>query len=178
MAIYKLTNNPIIIRTNPDGTTSSIPLNPASTDYQQYLAWVALGNTPDPADPTPPVYTLDIEIRGRVRTTDATATELYRTTLHTLTAYDVALRLLAVDAGNGAVRKISADATFKRLNAGALQVGTTTVLASHADAGATAWTIVMAPSGNDVVVTVTGAAGRTIDWGLRGFANSYTPAGA
>ena len=27
-----------------------IPLNPDNTDYQQYLAWVAQGNTPLPAD--------------------------------------------------------------------------------------------------------------------------------
>lgn len=29
---------------------SAIPLDPANTDYQQYLAWVAQGNTPLPAD--------------------------------------------------------------------------------------------------------------------------------
>jgi len=29
---------------------ASIPFDPDNTDYQQYLAWVAQGNTPLPAD--------------------------------------------------------------------------------------------------------------------------------
>lgn len=32
------------------GQKISIPMNPDNADYQEYLKWVAAGNTPEPAD--------------------------------------------------------------------------------------------------------------------------------
>ena len=52
MADYKFFKN--IIDTDNAGVIYKgklwIPLDPANTDYQEYLEWVAAGNTADPAD--------------------------------------------------------------------------------------------------------------------------------
>ena len=46
-----LENNLISVFKKVDGKqVMSIPLDRANTDYQEYLAWVAEGNTPEAAD--------------------------------------------------------------------------------------------------------------------------------
>jgi len=40
-SVFKLANNAVVM---------CIPFDPANTDYQAYLKWVAEGNTPQPAD--------------------------------------------------------------------------------------------------------------------------------
>ena len=50
--MYKLTKN---INNEQNGVirlidNACIPFDPANTDYQEYLKWVAEGNTPLPAD--------------------------------------------------------------------------------------------------------------------------------
>lgn len=171
---YQLTSGNAVIRLTD---SASIPADPRNTDYQQYLTWVAAGNTPTPAAPPPVVYSGGAVISGRLRTTSATPAELYRATLAPLTAYAALVELLAVDAGNGALRVIRASIVAKRLSGGALLVGAPVVIANHQDAGASSWAISAAVDGNDFVITVTGADGRSVDWLLGGTVQSFRPGG-
>jgi len=56
MRTYKLyirvgkTDADAAMTTNEDGSTSSFIFDLANPDYQAYLAWLELGNTPTPAD--------------------------------------------------------------------------------------------------------------------------------
>jgi len=53
--MYKLVKNPVIgtvdqVKTQNGDVITIIPFNEANTDYQEYLAWVAEGNTAEAAD--------------------------------------------------------------------------------------------------------------------------------
>ena len=49
--MYKLTQQSNIVQRLAD--SAFIPFDPDNTDYQAYLVWLALGNTPEPADNPP-----------------------------------------------------------------------------------------------------------------------------
>jgi hypothetical protein len=40
----------VVVKNNGEGSFTSIPFDPANTDYQAYLRWCEEGNVPEPAD--------------------------------------------------------------------------------------------------------------------------------
>ena len=56
MALYKLGKSydgeavRVVLKQDNSNIKVWIPFDPDNTDYQEYLAWVAEGNTPDAAD--------------------------------------------------------------------------------------------------------------------------------
>jgi hypothetical protein len=52
--MYKLSNKEgklvSIIKDDGSGVVFLIPISEDNTDYQEYLRWLAEGNTPEPAD--------------------------------------------------------------------------------------------------------------------------------
>lgn len=163
--------------------TIDIPADNTNADWQRFVAYRDGGGQVSAADPAPLVYNGIVIRESKITTTNATATELFRATLAQLTVYRARVELFAVDQGNGNTRDITARIVVKRLNAGAIIVpnaaaANVTVVSDHRDGTAGTWAIVPSVSGNDFIITVTGAAGKNIDWFCRLSVENFTPGGA
>ncbi len=133
----------------------------------------------DPPTPMPIRYTEGVVVEGMVHTADATPTPIWSLTLAQRTGYAGQATVIGVDSGNGTVKVTNVTFAMKRLNAAPVGVGNPPMVtvSRHDDPAATAWNVQPSIVGNDVVVTVTGAAGRPIDWSIHGSMMSFTPGG-
>jgi hypothetical protein len=117
-----------------------------------------------------------VDVHAVVRTTDATPLEVFRFPCDQKRLYRADLVISGIDAGNYASKILEGRFTWKRNVAAAILVGLTTVSDIH-DAAAAPLAPNVAAQGTDIVFTVTGAAGRTIDWLLAGSVDMFAPSG-
>ena len=163
MALYQLTADPgTVIRTADD---ARVPTDGTSADSKAYLDWLAAPNTPDPADPPPVVFAAADHLERSVRTTNNTPTELLRATLPTRSGYAVTIEVIGVNAGSGHTRRVLAAVTIGRWDGAAVQgTGSPSLLANHPVGASPPAAPAASVSGDDYVITVTGANGQTVDW--------------
>lgn len=116
------------------------------------------------------------DVSAIVRTTDAAPLEVFRFACAVRHLYHASLTISGIDATSGAAKLMEGRFVWKRLAGAAIISGLTVVSDIH-DAAAASWLPNYAASGTDVVFTVQGAAGRTIDWLLQGQVGAYAPDG-
>jgi hypothetical protein len=121
-------------------------------------------------------YAGQTPVDAQVRTTDATPTEVFRFPASERHLYQASLTVSGIDAGSFVTKVMEGRFVWKRLTADAIVVGITVVSDIHNTAAA-AWAPNCQPSGSDIVFTVQGASGRTVDWYLSGSVSAFAPDG-
>jgi len=183
---YKLnTPNPGVLRLNDDGTITWIPRIVGVGAYDAYLAAggdaIALA-----ADPPTLIFNDAQSLHARISTADANATTIITVPLLALSGYGAYVDIYALDRANGVMKSWLFKALVKRLAGGALAIGKQDLhpaIQEPAGAPATAssvatWDYATSVSGNNALVSVTGAVGRTVDWFAYVSVRRFTPQGA
>lgn len=128
--------------------------------------------------PPPPIRYVEAQpVSAEVRTTDDVPHEVFRLPTTSKHVYGATFRMMAVDAGTGATKRARAEMTFKGLASSVVQVGSTVTSPPMQDTTASAWVIQPTTDGVDLIISVKGAAGRTVDWTLAGDVEVFAPEG-
>jgi len=122
-------------------------------------------------------YAGAVAVDALVRTTDDVPKEVFRFVSVPKHVYKATFEMMAVDATSGATRNTEAKMTFKRTASALTQVGTTSIPYNAPDTATTSWAILPTVDGTDLVISVKGATGRTVDWLLKGSIGEYAPEG-
>lgn len=130
-----------------------------------------------PPEPPPIVYAGTRIVDARARTTDDVPVEVFRFTTSPKHVYRATFRMAGIDAANGVTKDSEVRMTFKATASALNQVGTTATLYNVQDTGAGTWGIQASAQFPDLVISVRGAVGRTIDWLLVAEIGAYAPEG-
>lgn len=121
-------------------------------------------------------YARSIAVSTVARTTNDVPLEVFRFPCDPKHRYRANMSISGIDAGNFVSREMEGRFVWKRAGAGAVMVGIT-IVSNLGEAASSTWAPNALPQGNDVVFTVKGAAGRTIDWILDGHIDIFAPEG-
>jgi len=157
----------------PGSQPTQTQLDQAWADYQdESTRRLPSGNLP--ANATPDEQVTEIPLSRKVVTLNVTPVIILSEPMAKLRVWDIEARIMAITS-TGLVKTWHAELTIKRLNGGAIDVGSPTVLALRADTGTSGLTMTAgAGSGataNNLVVTVAGVA----TWMMRGKLLRYAP---
>jgi hypothetical protein len=131
-----------------------------------------------PPPPLPTLKKLGFTVEAEVTTTNATITTLGNYPIPTNSGFDISLVVYGIDTGNGNVKKMKREGFVKRLAGAPVLVGTMdTPTPDKNDAGAAAWAVAFSFTATNLLIQVTGAAGRTIDWSLFADVRQFRPSG-
>lgn len=128
------------------------------------------------APPLVTEYAGQTDVAAIVRTTTATPLEVFRFPCEAKHLYRANLRISGIDAGNFVSLVQEGRFVWKCLTVNAILSGITVVSQIPATMP-TGWATNCFPDGPDLVFTVQGAAGRTVDWLLSGDIGRYAPEG-
>lgn len=182
---YKLGQGASVFETDDDAIVWSFaydagaPPAALSGRAQRYRTWLAAGNTPTAADPVAALQHAGGYFTGDAHTSGAASAEMLRATLPTLSQFNVSMQASGIALDNGAQRTVWVLAVVQRLNGTASVIGQTVIgnIPSGAGSPVPLTAFALTASGNDIVIAVTGLAGREIDWVLDGEYLRIRPAG-
>lgn len=132
--------------------------------------------------PLPPpqiVYAEQESVYAKVRTADDQPLVVFQFHCDTKHVYRANLRISGVDTANYVTLIMEGRFAWKRVQNNAIMVGGggIQVISDLHDVAAATWAPNCVPSGQEVVFTVKGAVGRTIDWLLVGEVGRFAPEG-
>lgn len=156
-------------------TPELVALTAPSDADQAAIDAVLAAHDPTP-DPPVVLYDRSIEIKAQVRTTDDVPLEVFRFPCDPKHRYRASLACSGIDAVSGVSRDLEGRFVWKRATGNAVMVGVT-VVSTLGEAASSSWAPAATASGTDVVFTVKGAVGRTVDWLLRGIVDAFAPEG-